>query len=173
MASTFLMSIELKRRRGALLKFRGSWTLKRLIGQLPINVNMELNMKVIQSRNPQASCRTALIRKALSKTCMGKRGQCSRSEGGDHILCNGRVARSAAIFPVRLCKAILSGSSNQLRRDGVTTPGVIGIQEADHGKNNEHTKDDGSAMIMQRGNEYCAKVNGHLLRFDDGEAPFL
>ena len=70
------------------------------------------------------------IRRALSKTCKGKRGQCSRSEGGDHILCNGRVARWAAIFQVRCCKAILSGFSSQLRRDGVTTPGVIGMHEA-------------------------------------------
>ena len=42
-------------------------------------------------------------RKALSKTCKGKQGHCSRADGGDHILCNGRVARLAAIFPVKLC----------------------------------------------------------------------
>ena len=67
---------------------------------------------------------------------------------------------------------MLSGFSNQLRRDGVTTPGVIGMHEAEHGRNDEHTKDDGSAMIMQRDSDYCAKVKGHLLRFDDGEGPF-
>ena len=78
------------------------------------------------------------IRKALSKTCKGKRGQCSRSEDGEHILCNGRVARLAAIFPFRLCKAILSGFSNQLRRDGVTAPGVIGMHGAEHDRNDEH-----------------------------------
>ena len=74
------------------------------------------------------------LRKALSKTCTGKRGQYRRSESGDHILCNGRVARFAAMFPVRRYKAILSGFSNQLRRDGVTAPGVIGMHEAEHGK---------------------------------------
>ena len=54
------------------------------------------------------------IRKSLSKTCSGKHGQCSRSTGGEHVLCNGRVARMAAIFTIRLCKAILEGFKNQL-----------------------------------------------------------
>ena len=78
----------------------------------------------------------------------------------------------AAIFPVRLFKAIHSGFNNQLRRHGVTTPGVISMHEAEHGRKDEHAKDDGSAMIMQRDNNECAKVNGHILRLDDGEGPF-
>ena len=86
------------------------------------------------------------IRKALSKVCKGKQGHRSRTAGGDHILYNGRVARLAAIFPVRLCKAILSGFSNHLRRDGVTSSGVIGMHEADRGRNNEPSMDDGSAI---------------------------
>ena len=47
------------------------------------------------------------IRRALSKTCTGKHGHCSRPGGGQHVLCNGRLARMAAIFAIRLCKAIL------------------------------------------------------------------
>ena len=31
------------------------------------------------------------IRRALSKTCSGRKGQCSRPNGGEHVLCNGRV----------------------------------------------------------------------------------
>ena len=90
------------------------------------------------------------MRKALSKVCKGKQGHCSRTEGGDHILCNGSAARLAVIFPVKLCKAILSGFSNQLRRDGVTSSGVIGLLEADRGRNNEPSMDDESAMLVQQ-----------------------
>ena len=39
------------------------------------------------------------IRKAVSKTCTGNNGHCSRPGGGEHVLCNGRVARVAVIFP--------------------------------------------------------------------------
>ena len=112
------------------------------------------------------------IRKALSKVCKGKQGHCSRTEGGDHILCNGRVARLAVIFPVKLCKAILSGFSNQLRRDGVTSPGVIGMHEADHGRHNESSMHDVSAMLMQQDVRYGMMSNGQILRFDSGEGPF-
>ena len=112
------------------------------------------------------------VRKALSKACKGKQGHCSRTEGGDHILCNGRVARLAAIFPVKLCKAILSGFSNQLRRDGVTVPGVIGMHEAEHGRNNEPSIDDGSAMLMQQEARYGMMAKGQILRSDSGEGPF-
>ena len=37
-----------------------------------------------------------------------------------HVLCIGRAARMTAIFLMRLCKAILSDFSNQLRTDGVS-----------------------------------------------------
>ena len=63
------------------------------------------------------------IRKALSTTCSGKHGQCSRPGGGEHLMCNGRVARMAAIFPLRLCKAILRGLRDQLKADGVVQNG--------------------------------------------------
>ena len=79
------------------------------------------------------------------------------------------MARLAAIFPVKLCKAILSGFSNKLRRDGVTSPGVIGMHEADHGRNNEPSMDDGSAMLMQQDVQYGMMLQGQILRFDSGE----
>ena len=112
------------------------------------------------------------IRKVSSKTCTGKPGHCSRAEGGNRILSNGRVALLAAICPVKLCKAILSGFSNQLLRDGVTSPGVIGMHEADQGRNNETSMDDGSAMLIQQDVKCCATLNGQFLRFDDGEGQF-
>ena len=65
------------------------------------------------------------IRKALSKTCSAKHGRCSRPTGGSHVLCDGRVARIAAIFPIRLRKAILEGLGNQLNKDGVVLDGAV------------------------------------------------
>ena len=107
------------------------------------------------------------VRKALSKICNGKHGHCSRPEGGYHVLCNGRVARMAAIFPVKLCKPILSGFSRQLRKDGLITDGVVGMHECEHGRNREAKVDDGSVMSVQ-----SVEMHGHILKFDDGEGPF-
>ena len=46
------------------------------------------------------------------------------------------------------------------------------MHEADHGRNNKTNMDDGSAMSMQRDEQYCATLDGQLLRFYDGEGPF-
>ena len=62
--------------------------------------------------------------------------------------------------------------SNQPRRDVVTTPGIVGMRESDQGKNYETGMDVGSAMLMQRDGGYCTMMHGHILRFDDGAAPF-
>ena len=64
----------------------------------------------------------------LRKRCSGRNGSCSRAKGGTHTLCSGGVARRAAIYPFRLCKAILQGFRNQLRRDGVMEVNVVGMQ---------------------------------------------
>ena len=102
------------------------------------------------------------IRKALSKTCSGRNGWCSRDGGGQHVLCNGRVARMAAIFPIRLCKAILSGLKNQLRSDGVVIDGHHGMQAA-----NMVEKDDGQIY------SFVQTEHGEVLKFDNGEGPFF
>ena len=88
------------------------------------------------------------VRKAVSKVCNGKHGHCSRLEGGYHVLCNGRFARMAAIFPVNLCKAILRGLSRPVRKDGLITDGVVGMNEFEHGRNHEAEVDDGSIMSV-------------------------
>ncbi len=44
------------------------------------------------------------------------------------MICCGKVARQAAIYPLQLCKAILSGFRNQLREDGDYTVGMVGFQ---------------------------------------------
>ena len=97
------------------------------------------------------------IRKSLSKLCRGRYGQCSRREGGSHILCNGKVARMAAVYPVKLCKAILTGLRDQLRSDGVVIDGIVGMHEMP----DEHVE------------QTCVNVDGHALRFDNGEGPFF
>ena len=45
----------------------------------------------------------------LGKRCFGKGGLCSRSCGGAHAECRGRVAWRAAIFQAELCEVILRG----------------------------------------------------------------
>ena len=46
------------------------------------------------------------------------------------------------------------------------------MHEADRGRNNESNMDDGSAILMQRDEQYCLTLNGQLLRFDFGEGSF-
>ena len=42
-------------------------------------------------------------------------------------MCTGKTARMAAIYPVKLCKAILQGCRAQLREDGRVFIGLVGI----------------------------------------------
>ena len=119
------------------------------------------------------------IRDALSKTCSGRLGQCSRPGGGQHILCNGRVARMAAIFPVRLCKAILGGLRTQLKKDGVIADGHVGMQPVDMSNKEEQLRDDQSVFEVDGQahvciDDYYAKTcHGEILKFDNGEGPFF
>ena len=48
-------------------------------------------------------------------------------EGRKHALCNGRRARDAAIYPFRLCRAILKGFRDQMVVDGRLQPGSVGL----------------------------------------------
>ena len=59
------------------------------------------------------------LAKELRLRCSGRGGDCSRTQGGKHAQCRGKTARAAAIYHFKLCKAILRGFRNQLRRDGV------------------------------------------------------
>ena len=45
----------------------------------------------------------------LHRRCKGRNGQCSRPQGGTHQLCQGKVARRAAIFQRELCEGVLIG----------------------------------------------------------------
>ena len=69
--------------------------------------------------------------KQLSRRCKGRDGRCTRVGGGQHALCSGQHARDAAIYPRGLCRAILQGVTQQLRRDELLKDGCYGIQAPD------------------------------------------
>ena len=46
------------------------------------------------------------VLRMLSRRCQGRAGRCSET-GEPHVECSGQVAREAAIYPAKLCKAIL------------------------------------------------------------------
>ena len=68
------------------------------------------------------------ILEALRKKCYGQLGRCTRPGGGDHVVASGRVAREAAVYPFKLCRAIRQGCVRQIRADGKLQPGVHGMQ---------------------------------------------
>ena len=103
--------------------------------------------------------------KALSKTCKGYGSSCSRDQKGKHILCNGRVARMAAMYQIKSCKAILSGFKAHAKHDGIIKDGIIGMFEHDSDK---PKMADAQARLME-GDD--AEADGYMMRFDDGEGP--
>ena len=68
------------------------------------------------------------VLESLRRRCLGRHGECSRAGGGQHGTTTGRAAREAAVYPYKLCKAILTGLSKQLKAEGRMRDGVIGIQ---------------------------------------------
>jgi len=70
------------------------------------------------------------VLKQLSLRCRRTDGKCTRSAGGEHVRCEGKIASDAARYPDGLVRAILRGFDNQLRADGLLIEGVYGIQPA-------------------------------------------
>ena len=68
------------------------------------------------------------ILQQLAKRCGNRAGQCNRAEGGRHAVASGKIAREAAVYPFRLCRAILRGCQKQLRLDGRLGQGSHGMQ---------------------------------------------
>ena len=56
------------------------------------------------------------ILEQLNRRCKGKKGQCSRPEGGTHQLCTGKTARRAARFQRELCEGVFIGIKNYMTR---------------------------------------------------------
>ena len=73
---------------------------------------------------------TPELGKELAMRCSGRSGNCSRPEGGTHAQCRGKTARMASMYHVKLCRAILVGSSNQLTHDGTCNEGFIGMLDS-------------------------------------------
>ena len=73
----------------------------------------------------------------------------------------------AAIFPIRLCKAILGGLRNQLRKDGTVIEGHTGM----HGRS--MTKDGLISLCAAQELEEFVEYDGHVLKFNNGEGPFF
>ena len=67
------------------------------------------------------------VLKELSRRCQCHGGACSTG-GLPHATASGRVAREAAVYPFKLCEAILKGMRNQLRIQGRLQPGTHGYQ---------------------------------------------
>ena len=71
------------------------------------------------------------VLKMLSRRCEGTSGECSRSSGGRHAQCTGRIAKEAAIYPRGLCQAVVKGITEQLMKDKLMKQGCFGVQLKD------------------------------------------
>ena len=63
----------------------------------------------------------------LKLRCKGVESQCSRLEGGEHVQASGRVARDAARYPPRLCRAIVRGMIDEMKSRGIHRVGEAGL----------------------------------------------
>ena len=69
------------------------------------------------------------LAKALRVRCTGRGGECSRPGGGVRVQCRRKIARRAAVYDFKLCRAILVGFWDQLRADCLYKDGFMGILE--------------------------------------------
>ena len=109
------------------------------------------------------------ISKALNKTIKGQAGGCSRAVGGEHILCHGRVARRAAVYLMRFCRAVLVGLRNHLRHGGMIEVGAVGM--LDRGPYTDVVDVACANNGYSDGRLYFA--DGYALRIGDGCGPFF
>ncbi len=68
---------------------------------------------------------------ALAKRCRNLDGMCSRVRGGRHVVVEGELTKKTAIYPRGLCRAVLRGTTAQLRHDRRMKPLCHGIQAVD------------------------------------------
>jgi hypothetical protein len=73
-----------------------------------------------------------------------------------------------AIFPLKLCRAILGGLKSQLKKDGVVCNGQVGM----HAHDPEGEDDDGY-LNMCAAEMYVDVGDGHIMKIDNGEGPFF
>ena len=68
------------------------------------------------------------LAKTLGDRCLGAAGRCTRPGGGSHAVASGKIAREAAVYPFKLCRAILRGCVRQLQADRRLQSGQHGVQ---------------------------------------------
>ena len=103
------------------------------------------------------------IREALSQRCKGTRGSCSRPQGGKHVVLEGSLTKDAAVYPRKLCQAVLRGCAAQLRDDRRLKPGCFGIQALD---DEEEIHDNLYGKEQGYSGEYKDDLTGQVLRDD-------
>ena len=69
------------------------------------------------------------VARELQQRCQGRGGDCSRPRGGKHAQFRAKIARMAAVYHFKFCRAILVGFRNQLRIDGICKDGFVGMLE--------------------------------------------
>ena len=97
----------------------------------------------------------------LKKRCFGKLGSCSRGRGGTHRQCRGQVARLAAVYHFKLCRAILVGIRRQLDIYGNSRPGEVGML-------GNHFEDD---CVFEGRRTFVASC-GNVLNIDIASSPY-
>ncbi len=100
------------------------------------------------------------VNEALSKTCGGESGKCT--DGRPHASCTGKRAEKAAIYPLKLCRAILNGIHNHLKSVGWMHEEAVGIMLS---AEDEHPEEIATAGNMRR--------TGRPQRTQQGGAPLM
>ena len=107
------------------------------------------------------------IAEALTRRCQGRGGTCSRVEGGRHVLCNGKTAILAAIYPFDLCRAIFTGLKAQMECGGGMSPTPVCL----HHLMGSDLEDDMPLNMLEARNSYGEllklKVESEEFFFDD------
>lgn len=99
------------------------------------------------------------IAEGLSKRCQGLGGVFLRVEGGRQVLCNGKTARLAAIYPFDLCRAILTGFKARMECAGRVSPTSVGFLSL----MGSDMEDEVPSNMLETGNSY-----GELLKLSVG-----
>ena len=97
--------------------------------------------------------------KRLSRRCEGRGGECSRPQGGRHVLASGRVANDAARYSPALSRAIVRGMVDEMRSRGIWKAGEVGM----HAVTNEHQQTETDPRYSGR---FRDDISGQVLRDD-------
>ncbi len=99
----------------------------------------------------------------LHRRCGSRDGNCTRSKGGRHAVCQGKVATAAARYPPKLCKAILKGMSDEMHARGIMRRGEAGLHAVDDEAVNEHVM---KTVAEGYSGKHRDDMTGQILRDD-------